>query len=729
MPLFELGTRVLDTIDVRDEARRVMTELVASTGESVDLAIRDGDSVVFIDKIDGTAEVRAFTRSGQRAWLHATAAGKVFLAARCRPPSSQAYLDGPLDAYTPATITDPASSPGSSRRRAGGAGRSTAASCTSRRARSPCRCSTRSGRCVAALGLNIPLSRLDDDHTRLMVDAALRGARTTRARARRVGLGIAAGATAAGGVARDGALTDGRRRPHPRLTPRIVVSRRSIVPSLFIDGQWVASGDGTCAPVINPSDGSIVAEVDIATDDQVQSAIAAARRAFDTTDWPRTPTADRAALLDRVADLLDRDQEALAAEETLNTGKAMRESRWDMADVAKVFRYYADLADKGAGRLVDASNPSIVSRIVYEPVGVCGLIGPWNYPLLQLSWKIAPALAAGNTAVMKPASLTPLTAIHLTRLLEEAGVPAGVVNLVLGPGDRVGQALADSPDVDLISLTGGIEAGRSLVRGAAVNMKKIAMELGGKSPNIVFADADFETAVDNALTAAFVHSGQVCSAGCRAIVQDEIYDAFVAELGRRADRIRLGPGTDEATETGALISAAHREKVEGYVASAIADGARLVAGGRRPDEPSLQGGLLLPPDGVRRRPPRHAHRARGGVRPRPDHRAFLHGGRGDRARERHDLWARRRRLDVRREPRPARRGAPSARHDLDQRLQRLRAAGRVGRVQAVRHRARARRTWPRRVPRGEAHLAEHGPRTDGLVRRLTGPDDPVADDP
>ena len=155
----------------------------------------------------------------------------------------------------------------------------------------------------------------------------------------------------------------------------------------------------------------------------------------------------------------------MALAETLNTGKAMRESRWDMADVARVFRYYADLADKEAGRLVDASNPNVLSRIVYEPVGVCGLIGPWNYPLLQMSWKIAPALAAGNTAVMKPAQVTPLTAIHLTRLLEEAGVPAGVVNLVLGPGARVGQALADSPDVDLVSLTGGLDAGRALMRG------------------------------------------------------------------------------------------------------------------------------------------------------------------------------------------------------------------------------------------------------------------------
>jgi betaine-aldehyde dehydrogenase len=367
------------------------------------------------------------------------------------------------------------------------------------------------------------------------------------------------------------------------------------VPSLFIDGQWLPSADGGHSSVINPSDGTVIVEVDVATDGQVQAAIAAARRVFDTTDWPRSPTGERAALLDRVADLIERDLEEMAREETLNTGKAMRESRWDMTDVARVFRYYADLADKDGGRLVDASDPKIVSRVVYEPVGVCGLIGPWNYPLLQMSWKIAPALAAGNTIVMKPAQVTPLSAIHLTRLLEEVGFPSGVVNLVLGSGGRVGQALADSPDIDLVSLTGGLEAGRALLRGAAVNIKKVALELGGKSPNIVFADADFETAVDNALAAAFTHSGQVCSAGCRAIVQDDIYDAFVDEIGRRAERIRLGVGIDDATEAGALISAEHRDRVEGFVASAIEQGARLVAGGRRPDEPELQDGFFYRP--------------------------------------------------------------------------------------------------------------------------------------
>ncbi len=367
------------------------------------------------------------------------------------------------------------------------------------------------------------------------------------------------------------------------------------MPSLFINGEWVASASGECSPVVNPSDASVVTEVDVATDEQVQVAIAAARHAFDRTDWPRTPTSERAALLDTVAGLIDRDLEEMARLETLNTGKAMRESRWDMSDVARVFRYYADLADKEAGRLVDSGNPNALSRIVREPIGVCGLIGPWNYPLLQMSWKIAPALAAGNTAVMKPAQLTPLSTIHLTRLLEEAGVPGGVVNLVLGPGERVGQALADSPDVDMVSLTGGLDAARSLLRGAAGNIKRVALELGGKSPNIVFADADFETVVDNALTAAFVHSGQVCSAGCRAIVQDEVYDRFVAEVGRRADRIRLGAGTDPLTEAGALISAAHRAKVARYVEVAMAQGARLVAGGGPPTEPGLAAGFYYRP--------------------------------------------------------------------------------------------------------------------------------------
>jgi betaine-aldehyde dehydrogenase len=367
------------------------------------------------------------------------------------------------------------------------------------------------------------------------------------------------------------------------------------VPSLYIDGEWTSPASSATSEVVNPSDATVVATVDVADDEDVARAIAAARRAFDETGWPWTPARKRAAVLNKVAGLLDRDCDRIARAETLNTGKALRESQYDVEDVIRVFRYYSVLIDGESDRVVDTVRPGAVAKIVYEPVGVCGLIGPWNYPLLQMSWKVAPALAAGDTMVLKPASLTPLTTIILVELLAEAGVPAGVVNLVLGPGGRVGEALAVSPDVDLVSLTGGLEAGRRILRAAAGNVKKVALELGGKSPNIVFADADFETAVDNALTAAFVHSGQVCSAGCRLIVEESIHDRFVAELGRRADAIRLGPGLDERTETGALISADHRDKVERYIRLGIEEGARLVAGGGRPTEANLQAGFYVRP--------------------------------------------------------------------------------------------------------------------------------------
>ena len=367
------------------------------------------------------------------------------------------------------------------------------------------------------------------------------------------------------------------------------------MPDLFIDGAWIAASSGETSEVVNPSDQSVVATVDVATPEDVDRAVAAARRAFDTSDWPWLPPAERAAILERTASLLERDAEAIAMAETLNTGKALRETRYDVSDVVNVFRYYAQLADKEAGRLVATGSPDAISRIVYEPLGVCALISPWNYPLLQSSWKVAPAIAAGCTMVVKPASVTPLSTIAMIRCLEEAGVPAGVVNLVLGPGSRIGRQLAEHPDVDLVSLTGGIEAGRDVLRSAAETVKRVALELGGKSPNIIFADADFDAAVDNALAGAFIHSGQSCSAGCRVIVQDGIYDRFVAELGRRAELIRLGVGTDERTETGALISAAHRDKVEGYIRQGLEQGARLVAGGGRPTEPELANGFFVRP--------------------------------------------------------------------------------------------------------------------------------------
>jgi betaine-aldehyde dehydrogenase len=365
--------------------------------------------------------------------------------------------------------------------------------------------------------------------------------------------------------------------------------------TLFIGGEWVAPAEPASLEVVNPFDQSVLAKVDAAGPADVERAVAAARAAFDSGPWPRTPARERGALLDRVADLLLRDKEDIARLETLDTGKTLVESRIDVDDVVGVFRYYADLADKETGRLVDAGNPAVVSRVVTEPVGVCALITPWNYPLLQISWKVAPALAAGNTVVIKPSEVTPMTTVKLVELLAEAGAPTGVVNLLLGTGPAVGGPLVESPLVDLVSFTGGIDTGRAILRAAATTVKKVSVELGGKNPNIVFADTDLETVVDNALTAVFLHAGQVCSAGARLLVEDSIHDAVVEALGARAERIVLGSGLEEGTESGPLVSAAQRERTERYVASALAEGARLVAGGRRPEEPELQAGFFYRP--------------------------------------------------------------------------------------------------------------------------------------
>jgi betaine-aldehyde dehydrogenase len=362
----------------------------------------------------------------------------------------------------------------------------------------------------------------------------------------------------------------------------------------YIDGQWTPGSGGT-ADVIDPFDGSVAATLGQAGPDDVERAVAAARRAFDEGPWRTTPVAERAALLRRVADLLVRDKEEIARVETRDTGKTLVESRIDVDDVTAVFRYYADIANEDAGRVVDVGQPHVLSRVVHEPVGVCALVTPWNYPLLQLSWKLAPALAAGNTCVVKPSEVTPLSSGLLVRLCAEAGVPPGVVNIVLGDGPSVGAPLTSHPDVDMVSFTGGLATGQSIMRAAAATVKRTAVELGGKNPNIVFADTDFDTAVDFALTAVFLHAGQVCSAGARLIVEDALHDDLVAEVGRRADLIRLGSGTDPASESGPLVSAAHRAKIEAFVADALADGARLVAGGRRPDEPELQKGFFYRP--------------------------------------------------------------------------------------------------------------------------------------
>ncbi|MFI6475408.1 aldehyde dehydrogenase family protein [Streptomyces sp. NPDC050516] len=368
------------------------------------------------------------------------------------------------------------------------------------------------------------------------------------------------------------------------------------MPELFIGGQWTSAVDGGVREIRCPADGTLVAAVDEAGPKDAAAAVAAAREAFDRGPWPHTPAAERGRLLLRVGDLLERDKEAYARAESLDTGKRLVESQYDMDDIAACFRYFGNLvASGGIDRVVDTGTPAADSRIVHEPVGVCSLITPWNYPLLQTAWKVAPALGAGNTFVLKPSELTPHTAILLMRTLTEAGLPAGAANLVLGAGATAGAPLSSDERVDLVSFTGGLVTGRRIMAAAAPTVKKIALELGGKNPNIVFADAEFDTAVDYALMAVFLHSGQVCSAGARLLVQDELHDAFVDEVVRRARQIRLGGPFDEDARTGPLISAAHREKVEAYVAAGVAEGAVLRCGGARPDDPALRDGFYYPP--------------------------------------------------------------------------------------------------------------------------------------
>ena len=367
------------------------------------------------------------------------------------------------------------------------------------------------------------------------------------------------------------------------------------MPDLYIDGRWVSARDGGTREIRCPADGSLVVEVDEATAADTDAAIAAARRAFDEGPWPTTAPAERGALLARVADRLEAEKDVVARAETLDTGKRFVESQYDVDDIVGVFRHYAKLAGEIADKPVDVGNDGVESRIVHEPVGVCGMITPWNYPLLQTAWKVAPALAAGNTFVLKPSELTPSTAILLVRFLEDAGLPAGVANLVLGAGAQVGAPLGEDPRVDLVSFTGSLETGKRLAAAAAGTVKKVALELGGKNPNVVFADADRETALDMALTAVFLHSGQVCSAGARLVVEESIKDEFVDELVRRAARIRIGLPFDEQAETGALISAEHLAKVEKYVADGIAEGAQLRLGGARPNDPALANGYFYLP--------------------------------------------------------------------------------------------------------------------------------------
>lgn len=345
---------------------------------------------------------------------------------------------------------------------------------------------------------------------------------------------------------------------------------------LWINGKW-EQGEGSEREIINPAYGEVIEIIRDASPQQVSRAIAAAEEAFFQTDW-RTNVKKRVEVLRRTADLLMQHAEDVAQLETKNTGKPIRESRLDVEDSATCLQYYADLVE--ARTVWTKQMPDgTTSKIVEEPIGVTGLIVPWNFPLLLAVWKLAPALAAGNTVVLKPSELTPLSINHLAKLFQEAGLPDGVFNLVFGAGD-VGQIIVEDPRVNKISFTGSVATGQKIYAQSAETLKRISLELGGKSPLIIFDDVDLETAVEWMMFGSFFNQGEVCVAASRILVHEKVQESFTSLLVERVKTMRIGDPILETTEYGPLISKGHLEKVKTYVEIGEQEGARCLIGGK-----------------------------------------------------------------------------------------------------------------------------------------------------
>ena len=356
---------------------------------------------------------------------------------------------------------------------------------------------------------------------------------------------------------------------------------------LLIDGNWVDAASGRTFPTYDPASGEKLTEVAHGEAEDVDRAVAAARRAFEQGPWARMRPNQRERLIWRIGDVLSERAEVFGQLEAVDNGKsATVAAAVDVAWAADVFRYYAGWATKIEGTTINPSMPfapegaQFHAYTLREPVGVCGQIVPWNFPLLMAAWKIAPALAAGNTVVLKPAEQTPLTALLLGELLQEVGVPPGVVNIVTGFGDA-GAAIAAHDGVDKVAFTGSTEVGKLIVEAAKGNLKKVSLELGGKSPNVVFADADFDIAVPGSLNAWLFNHGQSCVAGTRLFVEDKIFDEFTQAVADAASQVKIGPGLDPASQLGPLVSQEQFDKVSQYIKAGLADGARALTGGKR----------------------------------------------------------------------------------------------------------------------------------------------------
>jgi aldehyde dehydrogenase (NAD+) len=349
---------------------------------------------------------------------------------------------------------------------------------------------------------------------------------------------------------------------------------------LFIDNQWVDPVEGGTFDTYNPATGEVLAKVAAASAKDVDRAVKAARRALENGPWATMDAADRGRLLFKLADLVERESKDLAALESLNAGKTINDSLGDMEGVVNTLRYYAGWADKIEGRTVPVRG-NFLCYTLRQPVGVVGQIIPWNFPLLMLAWKWGPALACGNTVVMKPAEQTPLTALRVAELAQEAGFPAGVINIVNGYGETTGAAMVVHPGIDKIAFTGHVDTAKIIQKAAADTLKRTTFELGGKSPNVVFADADMDEAVAGAFHAIYFHGGQCCTAGSRLFVEQKVHQEFVERLAEKAKERKLGDPLDPTTEQGPQVSKEQMDKILGYCELGQKQGATLLTGGQR----------------------------------------------------------------------------------------------------------------------------------------------------
>jgi len=358
---------------------------------------------------------------------------------------------------------------------------------------------------------------------------------------------------------------------------------------LFIDGEWIAASNGAMLDVINPANEEVFHQVAAGTTFDINAAVKAARRAFDKDPWPRMSGAKRAEILNKIADTIEQRTAQLAHLEVLDNGKPLAEAVWDMEDSAGCFRFFAGMAesvDNEPDEQIELDEPRFKTRVVKEPVGVAVAIIPWNYPLLMAAWKVAPALAAGCTMVLKPSELTPLTALELADICHSAGLPNGVLNVVTGLGPDAGQPLSEHPDIDKIAFTGSVPTGTKVMQAAALNIKNISLELGGKSPFVIFADSDIEKAVEWVMFGIFWNQGEVCSATSRVLVERAFYEPFLARIVEEARKITIGNGLDDGVLLGPLVSRDQQEKVLAAIKRGKEEGARILTGGGVPAQNS-----------------------------------------------------------------------------------------------------------------------------------------------